>query len=778
MAGDIKISGLASGIAFDELVAKMVEAESYQARKLEEWKKTWQVKVDTLKELSARVQSLQASNDILKQAATFITRLASSTNSNVADIAVDSTATVGSYKLEVADKVKHKLGSTGVSDRNTTQIDSLDGYIDGTLKYIDAQGAEQEVDFTGLTLDEILAEINPNSAIYGFTAEIQNDGSDFNQYRLVLTSNVAGSEGQIKILEDNTGLKLKDGSYDSEFESNTDIVDKLKPGGTYTGHTSKRLNFTVVTGGDLSSGNVRIRWEDPTDGRSGIVTVPKDSTSVTLFQGLTIDISEPSGNVSNGQQFSLDVYAPDIQLGQDRGLAQSAQVTHQGLSSNNAFVTTADGQFQYSYRGVESSVINVPANTTLDGLVRLINEAPGNPGVRASIINDGMGTAQSFHLVLTGIDSGAANQITILNSNLSNMDDTQFDVTRQATNAVIKIDDFPLGSDNWIQRSTNLVTDIIPGASVRLKDTGVVNFTVTNNEDDMADKVQSFVDEYNALLDYIDEITKVVLDSEEKAVISQAGVMTGNYAVNMLRSALRGFVGSRASGFSGDDDVYSLLTQVGMESSTNGRIDFDRDEFKRALNTNPDDVIKLFSAQRDGSLDNNNFIYIAGTNDTQSGIYDFTVNYDASGNISFVSYLDKTTGKTYSTNNPSEIRISTDGKNFTVFGGGARGAAIQGVGDLNGSQTFTLTVKDGKALSIDDELKRLFDENTGLTKVLEKNYENIIRNIDVRIDREMMRVDQIRKRLEMRFANLEVHMQNWNGQMERLQQQIAQLPSG
>ncbi|MCL1826842.1 MAG: flagellar filament capping protein FliD, partial [Candidatus Cloacimonetes bacterium] len=330
---------------------------------------------------------------------------------------------------------------------------------------------------------------------------------------------------------------------------------------------------------------------------------------------------------------------------------------------------------------------------------------------------------------------------------------------------------------NWIQRSNNLVTDIIPGASIRLKDTGTVNFTITNNEDDMADKVQSFIDEYNALLDYIDEITKVVLDSEGKADIGQAGILTGNYAVNMLRSSLRGFVGTRAVGFSGDNDVYSLLTQVGMSSSDGGRIDFDRDQFKRALNENPDDLIRLFSAEKVGSLDNNNFIYIAGTNQTEAGIYDFTVSYDLEGKIDFVSYKDKTTGKTYTSDDPEEIRISENGKQFTVFGGSARGAALQTVGVTGSQDTFTLTVKDGKAKSFSEELDRLFDDKTGLTKVLEKNYENIIRNIDVRIDREMMRVDQIKKRLERRFATLEVNMQNWNGQMERLQQQIAQLPS-
>ena len=774
MTDRIKVSGLASGIPFDELVAKMVEAEKYQAKKLETWKKTWQDKVDTLKELSSRVNSLQTANNTLMKSSSFITRLASSTNTSVADISVDSSSTVGSYKLEVANEIKHKTGSTGVNNINTNL-----GFSDGeVLEFNDGAGNTISITLSStMTLqdlnDAVNTELNNEGSLA--TAVIVNDGSSFNSNRLVITSAVAGRNANITFLTDDTGLLFGQKSFDSDFENigSGNAASILTPTGNYTGHTSKRLNFTVETGGDVSSGKVRLRWEDPSDGKNGTITI-QGTGEVTLFQGLKIDVA--AGTLTKGHQFALDVYAPDIQLGQDRGLAQSAQMTHDGLSSKTARVTEGAGIFQYSYRGVNSPVINVPENTTLEGLAKLINESPGNPGVRATIINDGMGTAQSYHLVLTGKDSGAANQIEIKQSSLTNMNVNSFQTTRQATNAMVKIDDYPFGTDNWIQKSSNLITDLIDGASVRLKDTGVVNFSITNDDDDMADKIQAFVDEYNALLDYIDEITKVVMNEEGEADINSAGILVGNYAVNMLRSNLRTFIGSRASGFDPDADTYSLLTQIGLESNDKRRLDFDRDVFKNELNTNPEEVIRLFSADREGYLDNNDFIYMSGTNDTKSGIYDFTVTYSAPNVISHVSYIDKRTGQTYSSEGNKDIRISADKKTFTVFSGGARGAAIQGV-DTDGVNTFSMTVKDGKAKTFDEDVKKLFDDETGLTKVLERNYESIIKNIDKRIDRENMRVLQVKRRLELRFANLEVNLNNWNGQMERLQQQMRSLPS-
>lgn len=773
MSGDIKISGLASGIAFDELVAKMVEAEKYQALKLESWKKTWQVKVDTLKELSSRVSSLQSANDVLRQSSSFISRLATSTNSSVADISVDSTSTLGSYKFEVAGAVKHKTGTIGLAD--DFELDA-----DQTLSFNDGNGLNISVNLTaGMGISDINDAIQAELTNRGSQASVSitNDGSGFNSNRIVITSGRAGRNGNITF-SDGVGIfGIK--SQDSEFEGIDSSV--MVPGGTYTGHISKRINFRVETGGKLDSGQVRLRWEDPTEGKSGVVTV--NSNEVTLFQGLKINIADMDATLTRGQEFSLDVFAPDVQLGQDRGMAQSAQVTHSGLSSSTASVSNVAGTFRYSYRGVQSPVINVPANTSLEGLAKLINESPGNPGVRATIINDGMGTAQSFHLVLTGVDAGAANQIEVTQSTLSNMSDLSgFETTRVATNAMIKIDDYPQGDDVWIQKNTNLITDLISGASVRIRDVGVVNFAITNDDEDMADKVQSFVDEYNALLDYIDEITKVVLDDKGEANIDAAGVLVGNYAVNILRGNLRKFIGERGKGFDPDTDPYSLLTQIGLSSNDNKRIDFDREIFKSELNGNPQAVIDLFSANKVGSIDNNNLIYMSGTNDTKAGLYDFTVNYKSDGmggyldEIESVYYTDRSTGITYNSLENKDIRVSSDKKSFTVFSGGARGVAILNASGT-GTENFSLRVKEGRARSFDDEIERLFHEETGLTKVLERNYENIIRNIDKRIDRENMRLLQVKKRLEMRFANLEVNMSNWNGQMERLQQQMRSLPT-
>lgn len=773
MSGDIKISGVSTGIDFETLVTQLVEAERYQSIKLTSWKKDWQEKIDTLQELSSRVSSLQTANNTLKASSSFISRTADTTNSDVADITVDSSSSLGSYKFEVADGTKHKTGSVGLADDFTLSADQTLTFDDGDSKTISV------LLLTGMTSQDIIDTVQAEITAQGSNAKIEltQDGSDLYSNRIVITSATTGKDGTISFTSDAGIFNQK--SLDLEFEGIS--PDIMIPTGSYTGHISKRINFTVTTGGTLDSGNVKLQWEDPTENKSGTVTI--NDNTVTLFQGLSINITDNLASLNKGDQFSLDVSAPDIQLGQDRGVAQSAQLTHTGLSSTNAYVTTSDSMFSYSYAGVQSPLINVPANTTLEDFAKLINESAGNPGVKATIINDGMGTAQSFHLVLTGNNSGAANQVTVTQSTLTNMNNIDnFETTRRATNAMVKIDDYPQDPDSWIQKSSNLITDLINGASIKIKDTGIVNFTISNNENDMAEKVQSFVDEYNSLLDYIDEITKVVLNEDNEADIDSAGVLVGNYAVNILKSTLRTYIGERADGFDADSDTYSLLTQVGLSTNDSNRLEFDIDVFKTELNENPSEVIQLFSADKVGSIDNNNLIYMSGTSETKAGIYDFTVNYVEDGfggytdEIASVSYTDKNTGITYDSTDNKDIRIATDKKSFTVFGGSARGVAILNVSG-SATEEFTLAVKQGKAISFDEELTRLFDDDTGLTKILEKNYETIIENIDRRIEREESRVLQVKKRLELKFANLEVNLSNWNSQMESLQSQISSLPS-
>ena len=99
---------------------------------------------------------------------------------------------------------------------------------------------------------------------------------------------------------------------------------------------------------------------------------------------------------------------------QIRQLATSDRWVHDGFEYKTSYV--GEGYFIFSYNHQEL-VVQTTAETTLEGLVGLINNNADNPGVNASILKYDDGQDGVYHLVLSGQESGSDYQITVNASN-------------------------------------------------------------------------------------------------------------------------------------------------------------------------------------------------------------------------------------------------------------------------------------------------------------------------------------------------------------------------
>ncbi len=70
-------------------------------------------------------------------------------------------------------------------------------------------------------------------------------------------------------------------------------------------------------------------------------------------------------------------------------------------ASKTTNIATADTEFSYTYKG-ETHTIDVPKNTTLEGLAYMINNDKSNPGVKMEIIS----TSSGYAFQLAGTESG------------------------------------------------------------------------------------------------------------------------------------------------------------------------------------------------------------------------------------------------------------------------------------------------------------------------------------------------------------------------------------
>ncbi|MFN2343156.1 MAG: flagellar filament capping protein FliD, partial [Desulfonatronovibrio sp.] len=392
-----------------------------------------------------------------------------------------------------------------------------------------------------------------------------------------------------------------------------------------------------------------------------------------------------------------------------------------------------------------------------------LNNDPNNPGIRASIVNQG----DKYYLQLRGMDQGADNTITINDTtNITAFYDinAEFTTSQIAQNSQIKVDGWPAGTD-WIERDTNSISDVIEGLTFNLYSTGSARITVENDNEAIKEQIYSFVDQVNEVLTMINEQTKVD-DS------GQGSILTGNYGLQMVKSRLKNIMSSIGVGFDrqAGGDTFPSLSTIGITtdaergSPTFGLLKIDEGELNKALTNDPQAVAELISGNVEPDTNSPDFRFgslVKGV--TRPGIYDVEYEVDGAGTILWATIDGKTAG--------------IDDNYITSKEGDSRGLSIQ-VDNLNaGTYQGNVRLKNGKVNEISDALKELTDSSDGTLNILKDNYNDIMRNIDNKIEYEERRIARMEKDLRMKFARLEELLGYYDGLQQSMSSQIAKLSS-
>jgi flagellar hook-associated protein 2 len=441
----------------------------------------------------------------------------------------------------------------------------------------------------------------------------------------------------------------------------------------------------------------------------------------------------------------------DIWVGQTSYSSETAAVT-----------TTGDKVFQYDYDGTNDVAVDVPDNTTLEGLVNIINTDPDNPGIRASILKVADG---DFRLQIRGLDLGSDYQFSVddAETTLSGADSSDFVETQNASNSQFKVNGFPTGANDWISRSSNTVSDVIEGLTLNLKGAGTATVNVNVDNTAIKESVRTFVSQTNEVRATIKELT------EFDEATEQGSILTGNYGVQLISSKLKNITATKGKGFDYNDDTYSVLSQLGITtdaeqgSETLGQLLLDETKLDEALSADPDAVAELFAADFIGDTNSSDFRYYSHIDGvTEAGVYDveYTV---AGGSITSATINGHAAG--------------IDGDQITGASGYEEAGLTILVQNLtDGSYTGEVRLKQGKAGELADSLADLTSSSSGPLHILEENYQDIMDNIDEKIDYEEKRIERMERDLRNRFANLEATLGYYNQLQMSLNSQIGQLP--
>lgn len=471
--------------------------------------------------------------------------------------------------------------------------------------------------------------------------------------------------------------------------------------------------------------------------------------------------------------------------------------TASGVSSIKDSIFTSNGTFAFYYQGKDIVLSNIPAGTTMEGFINLINNhVDTKDRIRASTISDG----SKLHLQISGRDLGQASMIIITQH--TGMDPALLDPvsgtftrTQIAKDAFINIDGFPPG--DFLRRSDNTIDDVVTGLTFTLKNSSVANASgvfdkpfkigVTTDTEKIKENIQKFVDQINEVRQKIKDMTAVDTTSEKP----KGSILTGNYGVELLiGQRLKSITASRGEGFTWYElldgggtkgDKYSALSQVGILTNADtggakaGLLELDADKLSKALLDDPYAVAELFSAHEKGTSNSPYIQYMSHIEgSTQPGNYN--VKYEISGGVLVSATINGHAAKVIAgtweitgAGGTPEAGLGMKVQNHTD--------GVYGNSNDNASDAIIVSLKEGKAGEMVGAISDILSK-TGPLNILEENYNDIMDNIDKKIEREENRIDLFEKNLKLKYSRLDALLGKYQGIQAQLTSSIKQLGTG
>ena len=296
--------------------------------------------------------------------------------------------------------------------------------------------------------------------------------------------------------------------------------------------------------------------------------------------------------------------------------AQTHQIASQGLADADSQIT--QGTFEVRLGAGEPKSITIDGNNdTLSGLAAAINSA--GTGVSASIVQDSSGGTTPFRLLLTSSRSGTSNEIKVTNS-LGVSTGTAIRPEIDFLTPVQTASDarVTLGSGAGaisVTSSTNQFKDAIGGVRFDLLQANsgdVVSLTVAKDNIAAVTAVESFVESFNDVVQYVDDNSKY---SVEKKV---GGLLLGNQNAGKIVETLRSTI---ANPVPGANPLANRLSAVGVKFNDKGRLTLNKSKLDDALNgkiegVTAEDVKKLFSLG--GKSSNAGVTFVLGSTRTKA----------------------------------------------------------------------------------------------------------------------------------------------------------------
>lgn len=377
-----------------------------------------------------------------------------------------------------------------------------------------------------------------------------------------------------------------------------------------------------------------------TDFQSAIDALNSDTDGPLTFSATS---SNEANTVSANSQAQAGTYSFYVTK-----LAQAQQTTFN--MSDDTF--SASGTFELTMDDGTTMDIDLAAadedgDSFIDAseLVDAINDSDDNPGVSAALVktdgtttimltSDTTGAQSAFSVNVTG-NTSFSDQITASKNNVTDAQDAEIHLGSQTGPAITS--------------SSNTFDDVIPGVTMTFTEASdpddpndVTTFTVAEDSSGSQEKVQTFVDAYNTLIDTIDSLTSYGDDD------TAAGVFAGDAGMNSLANQMDDIAHASYGGVS--------IVDYGITLDSDGHLQIDSTQFSEEMEENPDGLTSIFVGEdsmvaqmddlMDSYLDSSNGIIAMrqeNIDDQQSKIQDESDQLTETYNTNYERYVEEHT---------------------------------------------------------------------------------------------------------------------------------------
>lgn len=283
-------------------------------------------------------------------------------------------------------------------------------------------------------------------------------------------------------------------------------------------------------------------------------------------------------------------------------------------SAKDSVLTSGSGSLTFKIgNSSDSFSIDISAGTTLAQLREKINNASGNFGVNANIIDTGTADGGA-KLVFTSDKTGAGNDLVIVNDNdladLNRITTTNSSETASYLTPILSAQNAKATIDGIVvESSTNEFENTIQNVSFEasavseLAADGVTHKTSRLNigfdTEGLDKKIRDFVENFNSLNKELGTLTRY-----GESELEEDGALAGDAMVRGIQNGLANLLSGGVKNSS-----LGTLFAIGIEFDDDGNLEFSptdfglgtgEDRLKDALDDNFDDVATLFSDPDEG----------------------------------------------------------------------------------------------------------------------------------------------------------------------------------